>query len=145
MDSDDEVIGLLNEVLTAELTAVNQYFLDAKMFDNWGYVRLGHRFREESIGEMKDADELIERVLYLGGHPNVQRLSSIRTGEKAFESCTLHLELERGGDRAAEPGYCPVPRAGRQREPGPPREDPRRRRGPCRLARDPVGIDQPAQ
>ncbi len=95
MDSDDEVVGFLNEVLTAELTAVNQYFLDAKMFDNWGYVRLGHRFREESIGEMKDADELIERVLYLGGHPNVQRLSSIRTGESALEKLNLALELER--------------------------------------------------
>jgi bacterioferritin len=95
MDSDDEVVGFLNEVLTAELTAVNQYFLDAKMFDNWGYVRLGHRFREESIGEMKDADELIERVLYLGGHPNVQRLGSIRTGESALEKLNLALELER--------------------------------------------------
>jgi bacterioferritin len=92
---DAAVIELLNEVLTAELTAVNQYFLDAKMFDNWGYARLGRRFREESIGEMKDADELIERILYLDGHPNVQRLGSIATGESTLEKLELSLQLER--------------------------------------------------
>src|SRR5262249_27976167 len=58
MKGHDDIIELLNDVLTAELTAVNQYFLDAKMFDNWGYERLGHRFRDESIDEMKDADKL---------------------------------------------------------------------------------------
>jgi bacterioferritin len=95
MDGDERVLSLLNDVLTAELTAVNQYFLDAKMFDNWGYARLGERFRLESIGEMKDADELIERILYLDGHPNVQRLSSIRTGETPVEKLSLALDLER--------------------------------------------------
>jgi bacterioferritin len=95
VNGDDAVIELLNEVLTAELTAVNQYFLDAKMFDNWGYARLGRRFREESIGEMKDADELIERILYLNGHPNVQRLGSIATGESTLEKLQLALQLER--------------------------------------------------
>jgi bacterioferritin len=95
MQGNDDVIELLNEVLTGELTAVNQYFLDAKMFDNWGYERLGHQFRDESIGEMKDADELIERILYLDGHPNVQRLGSIRTGEDTLEKLTLALDLER--------------------------------------------------
>ena len=95
MRGDEEVIDLLNDVLTAELTAVNQYFLDAKMFDNWGYVRLGERFRSESIGEMKDADDLIERILYLDGHPNVQRLGNIRTGESTAEKLTLALALER--------------------------------------------------
>jgi bacterioferritin len=95
MRGDAGVVELLNEVLTAELTAVNQYYLDAKMFDNWGYRRLGHRFRDESIGEMKDADALIERILYLEGHPNLQRLGSIRTGESAVEKLTLALELER--------------------------------------------------
>jgi bacterioferritin len=88
------MIELLNEVLTAELTAVNQYFLDAKMFDNWGYERLGERFRSESIDEMKDADHLIERLLYLEGHPNLQRLGNIRTGESPVEKLALALALE---------------------------------------------------
>ncbi len=95
MLGDDQVVEALNEVLTSELTSVNQYYLDAKMYDNWGYERLAHRFRDESIGEMKDADLLIERILYLEGHPNVQRLGSIRTGETAVEKLTLALELER--------------------------------------------------
>jgi bacterioferritin len=94
MRGNEDIIQLLNEVLTAELTAVNQYFLDAKVFENWGYSRLGERFREESIGEMKDADELIERILYLDGHPNVQRLGNIRTGETATEKLTLALAVE---------------------------------------------------
>jgi bacterioferritin len=95
MQGDVGVIELLNEVLTAELTAVNQYFLDAKMFDNWGYDRLGERFRSDSIDEMKDADHLVERLLYLEGHPNLQRLGTIRTGESPVEKLTLALDLER--------------------------------------------------
>jgi bacterioferritin len=94
MQGDLQIIELLNEVLTAELTAVNQYFLDAKMFDNWGYERLGERFRSESIDEMKDADHLIERLLYLEGHPNLQRLGNIRTGESPVEKLALALALE---------------------------------------------------
>jgi bacterioferritin len=94
MNGDPAVIELLNEVLTAELTAVNQYFLDAKMFTNWGYERLGEHFRSESIDEMKDADHLIERLLYLEGHPNLQRLGTIRTGESPVEKLTLALALE---------------------------------------------------
>jgi bacterioferritin len=95
MHGDGDVIELLNEVLTAELTAINQYFVDAKMFDNWGYERLAHRFREESIDEMKDADELIERILYLEGMPNLQRLGSVRVGENAKEKLQLALALEK--------------------------------------------------
>jgi bacterioferritin len=94
MRGHDDIIELLNEVLTAELTAVNQYFLDAKMMSNWGYDRLGSKFRAESIDEMKDADELIERILYLDGMPNLQRLSTIRVGETAPEKLALALELE---------------------------------------------------
>jgi bacterioferritin len=94
MRGHDEVIELLNEVLTAELTAVNQYFLDAKMLANWGYERLGAKFRDESIDEMKDADALIERILYLDGMPNLQRLETIRVGETAPEKLSLALELE---------------------------------------------------
>lgn len=95
MRGDDGVVELLNEVLTAELTAVNQYFLDAKMFDNWGYSRLGDHFRDESIDEMKDADRLVVRILYLEGHPNLQRLGTVRTGEAPAEKLTLALEVER--------------------------------------------------
>ena len=95
MQGEPDVLALLNDVLTAELTAVNQYFLDAKMFGNWGYGELSERFRAESIAEMKDADELIERILYLDGHPNVQRLGTVRTGETASEKLQAALDLER--------------------------------------------------
>src|SRR5688500_9451373 len=95
MKGHDDVIALLNDVLTAELTAVNQYFLDAKMIDNWGYYHLAGHFREESIDEMKDADSLIERILYLDGMPNVQRLGSVRVGETVPEKLQLALDLER--------------------------------------------------
>ena len=95
MRGDPEVIELLNEVLTAELTAINQYFVDAKMLDNWGYDRLAHHFRDESIEEMKDADELIERILYLEGLPNVQRYNKINVGEAVPEMLRLDLEVER--------------------------------------------------
>ena len=94
MKGHDDIIELLNDVLTAELTAINQYFLDAKMFDNWGYERLGKRFREESIDEMKDADALIERILFLEGLPNLQRLGTVRVGETAVEKLQLALDLE---------------------------------------------------
>jgi bacterioferritin len=95
VQGNDEVIELLNEVLTAELTAINQYFVDAKMLGNWGYERLASKFRDESIDEMKDADRLIERVLYLEGMPNLQRLGSVRVGEDTAEKLRLALDLER--------------------------------------------------
>ncbi len=95
MHGDPEIIELLNEVLTAELTAINQYFLDAKMLDNWGIERLAHHFREASIDEMKDAERITDRILYLDGMPNYQRLSPIRIGETAMEKLRLALELEK--------------------------------------------------
>ena len=94
MASNDEIVEVLNGVLTGELTSVNQYFVDGKMLDNWGYERLGKHFYDESIDEMRDADELIERILYLEGLPNVQRLSSVRIGETAVEKFRLALALE---------------------------------------------------
>jgi bacterioferritin len=90
----EEIVEILNAVLTAELTSINQYFVDAKMFSNWGYDRLAKHFHDESIDEMKDADELIERILYLEGLPNMQRLSSIRVGEDPTEKLELALALE---------------------------------------------------
>jgi bacterioferritin len=95
MKGHDDIIELLNDVLTAELTAINQYFVDAKMFQNWGFQRLGKRFRDESIDEMHDADKLIERILYLDGLPNLQRLGTVRVGETPVEKLQLALELER--------------------------------------------------
>ena len=95
MDGNADVIELLNEVLTAELTAINQYFVDAKMCDNWGYDRLADKFRHESIDEMKDADAVIERILYLEGVPNLQRLGTVRVGEDVPEKLALALEVEK--------------------------------------------------
>ena len=95
MQGDADIIELLNEVLTAELTAINQYFLDAKMLDNWGIERLAHHFREASIDEMKDAERITDRILYLDGMPNYSRLGPVRTGETAIEKLQLALDLEK--------------------------------------------------
>jgi bacterioferritin len=94
MRGDAAVIELLNEVLTAELTAINQYFIHAKMCDNWGYRRLAEHGRAESIDEMKHADALIERVLFLDGVPNMQRLFPVTVGETVQEQFELDLALE---------------------------------------------------
>ena len=95
MRGDAKVIEALNDVLTAELTAINQYFIHHKMCENWGYERLESHFRDESIDEMKDADKLIERILYLEGLPNLQRLGVVRVGETVPEQLSLALDLER--------------------------------------------------
>jgi bacterioferritin len=94
MRGDAAVIELLNEVLTAELTAINQYFIHAKMCGNWGYRRLAEHGRGESIDEMKHADALIERVLFLDGVPNMQRLFPVTVGETVQEQFELDLALE---------------------------------------------------
>src|SRR5262245_40311329 len=94
MRRDPDIEALLNEVLTGELTSVNQYFLDARMLQHWGFERLAEKFYEESIDEMKDADKLIKRILYFDGHPNLQRLGALRTGENAVEKLQLAAELE---------------------------------------------------
>ncbi len=95
MKGDPAVIDVLNDVLTNELTAVNQYFLHARICDNWGYERLHEKFRHESIDEMKDADALIERILYLEGLPNVQKLGKVNVGENVPEMLRSDLDLER--------------------------------------------------
>ncbi len=94
MQGDAAIIEVLNEVLTAELTAINQYFVHHKMCENWGYQKLSSKKREESIEEMKHADEVIERILFLDGVPNMQRLSPVRVGEDPIEQHKLDLELE---------------------------------------------------
>ena len=94
MQGDAAIIEALNDVLTAELTAINQYFIHHKMCENWGYERLSKKKREESMGEMKDADALIERILYLDGVPNMQRLYPVRVGEDPIEQHRLDLAVE---------------------------------------------------
>jgi len=89
-----KIITLLNDVLTAELTAINQYFLHAKMCQDWGYNRLAAHIRTESIDEMKHAETLIDRILYLGGVPNVQRLGKVTIGETVREQLELDLAFE---------------------------------------------------
>ena len=94
MRGDNAIIEALNETLTAELTAINQYFIHHKMCENWGYKKLSHKKREESIEEMKHADDVIERILFLEGVPNMQRLSPVRVGEDAVEQHKVDLALE---------------------------------------------------
>jgi bacterioferritin len=91
---DPRIVEMLNDALTLELTIVNTYFLHARMLDNWGLPRLGKVFYDLSIGEMKDADAVIERILLFDGHPNVQRLNPISIGENAHEMLTLGLAGE---------------------------------------------------
>jgi bacterioferritin len=94
MKGHDEVIKVLNEVLTSELTAINQYFIHAKMCEDWGFQRLGAKKKEESIEEMKHADAVIARILFLEGVPNMQRYFPVKVGEDAIEQHKLDLELE---------------------------------------------------
>ncbi len=96
MKGDAKLIDALNDILTAELTGINQYFIHAKMCANWGYQRLASINRQESIGEMKHADEVIERILFLEGVPNMQRLEKVRVGEDVKEQIELDLKLELG-------------------------------------------------
>jgi bacterioferritin len=94
MKGNAKLIEALNDILTAELTGINQYFIHAKMCDNWGYKRLAEMDRKESIGEMQHADELIERILLLDGVPNMQRLGKVRVGETVPEQLKLDHGLE---------------------------------------------------
>ena len=95
MQGRPEILEALNAVLTAELTAINQYFLHHKMCQSWGYGRLSNKKREESLDEMKDADRVIARILYFEGVPNVQRLHPVRVGEDPIEQHRLDLGLEK--------------------------------------------------
>jgi bacterioferritin len=112
MQGQPEIIELLNDVLTAELTAVNQYYGHAKMQANWGYKHLADHTRDESIDEMRHADEIIERILYLDGMPNLQRLGSVRLGETVVEQFRLDLDLERAALQRFNDGIAQAVAAG---------------------------------
>ena len=94
MKSNEEILVLLNDLLTNELTAINQYFVHAKMCHNWGFERLAAKIREESIDEMRHADEVISRILFLEGVPNLQRYHKLRVGETVKEQLESDLQLE---------------------------------------------------
>ncbi len=104
MKGHDQVIQLLNDVLTAELTAINQYWIHARMCENWGYERLWKKIREESLGEMKHADQLVERILYLEGVPNLQKLAKVNVGQTVREQLRLDLEVEKAAVKALNSG-----------------------------------------
>jgi bacterioferritin len=106
MQGDRAIIQRLNQVLTNELTSVNQYFLHARMLDNWGFRRLGKIVYDESIGEMKHADKLIKRILFLDGLPNLQDLRKLTVGESVLEALTADLALETSGRAALVEGVA---------------------------------------
>lgn len=95
MKASERVVEQLNKLLTLELTVINQYFAHTKMCENWGYSRLAKQFRDIALEEMKDAEEIIERILFLEGIPNMQRLGPVKLGENVPEQIRVQLEGER--------------------------------------------------
>jgi bacterioferritin len=112
MKGDPNIIRLLNAQLTNELTAVNQYFLHARMYRHWGLEKLGKKEYDESIGEMKHADKLIERILTLDGLPNLQALHKLLIGESTPEMLECDLKLERAAQITVKEGIAASEAAG---------------------------------
>jgi bacterioferritin len=112
MKGDPNIIRLLNAQLTNELTAVNQYFLHARMYRHWGLEKLGKKEYDESIGEMKHADKLIDRILMLDGLPNLQALNKVLVGEHTEEMLDCDLQLERAAQVTVKEGVAECEKAG---------------------------------
>jgi bacterioferritin len=106
MKGDPNIIRLLNAQLTNELTAVNQYFLHARMYRHWGLEKIGKKEYEESIGEMKHADRLIDRILMLDGLPNLQALHKLMIGESTPEMLECDLKLEMAAQQTVKDGIA---------------------------------------
>ena len=108
MKGEPKVLQQLNLILKNELTAINQYFLHARMLKDWGFLRLGEKIHEESLGEMKHADMLIERILMLDGLPNMQELGKLKIGENVPEmlDCDLSVEVDNQGCLKTAIGIC---------------------------------------
>lgn len=111
MKGDPTIVALLNAQLTNELTAVNQYFLHARMYRHWGLERIGKKEYEESIEEMKHADKLINRILMLGGLPNLQALNKLLIGEDALEMLQADLQLEYASQKVLKDGIAACEKA----------------------------------
>ena len=94
MKAKEGVVERLNAILTVDLTAINQYFVQAEMARNWGFARVAEKFREFSMGEMRDAQTIVRRILYLDGLPNLQRLGAVKVGESVEEDLQLDLASE---------------------------------------------------
>ena len=112
MKGDPNIIKLLNAQLTNELTAINQYFLHARMYKHWGLEKLGKKEYEESIDEMKHADKLINRILMLDGLPNLQALNKLLIGESTPEMLECDLKIELGAQQTLKDGITACEQAG---------------------------------
>jgi len=112
MKGDSNIIKLLNAQLTNELTAINQYFLHARMYKHWGFEKIAKKEYEESIGEMKHADKLIDRILVLDGLPNLQVLHKLMIGENTQEMLGCDLQLEQAAQKTVKEGIAACEAAG---------------------------------
>ena len=144
MKAKDGIIDLLNKLLTANLTAINQYFVHAKMCENWGYERLHHKVCERSFAEMKDAEEIIEHILYLEGVPNMQRLGTVQVGETVPEQFKLDLKAEQEMLKLYTEGVTHCAKVGRLYDTAQAGGHAKRHRCAHRLDRDPTRVDQPS-